>query len=493
MADASRTTILIAAMGGEGGGVLSQWLTEALERAGWHVQYTAIPGVAQRTGATTYYIECVREAELQGREPVLSLLPVPGKIDVAVVTELAEVARMVERGFVTPERTLLVGSTHRVYATSEKMAMADGRMDDRPALAAARSRSRQAVLVDFAALAAKAGAVINAPVFGAFARVNPLGLDRAALEAVLGEGAANRRGFEAGWTAAGTVEAEAEAPPEVAGVAAETLAGLPPNLSSRVSRYPEPCRDIVARGVERLIDYQDAAYAELFLDRLDSLGAQDEVLLTETARQLANWMSFHDIVRVAELKRSPQRIAQIAAARKGEGSVLSIADFFSPGPEELAAILPPTFARPLLAWATKNNRRERWSFPLDVSTSSVHGQMLLAAVASLKGRRRSSDRFLHEQANIERWLEALRSLAAKNLAAARVFADCARLLKGYGDTWERGNRNFGKILAVLPQVMRSSAPESVLSALKAAALADPDGKRLAEALRTFELEGGSPP
>ena len=49
--------ILIAALGGEGGGVLTQWIVDAAAHAGFPVQSTSIPGVAQRTGATTYYVE----------------------------------------------------------------------------------------------------------------------------------------------------------------------------------------------------------------------------------------------------------------------------------------------------------------------------------------------------------------------------------------------------------------------------------------------------
>jgi len=72
-------TILVAALGGQGGGVLAEWLVEAASRAGYPAQSTSIPGVAQRTGATTYYVEVfpVPRASLGGREPVLSLLPAP--------------------------------------------------------------------------------------------------------------------------------------------------------------------------------------------------------------------------------------------------------------------------------------------------------------------------------------------------------------------------------------------------------------------------------
>ncbi len=50
-------TILIAALGGEGGGVMADWLMEAATASGYPAQATSIPGVAQRTGATTYYLE----------------------------------------------------------------------------------------------------------------------------------------------------------------------------------------------------------------------------------------------------------------------------------------------------------------------------------------------------------------------------------------------------------------------------------------------------
>ena len=65
-------TLLIAAMGGEGGGVLTSWIVSAARKAGYPVQATSITGVAQRTGATTYYIELIPATygEIQDREPL---------------------------------------------------------------------------------------------------------------------------------------------------------------------------------------------------------------------------------------------------------------------------------------------------------------------------------------------------------------------------------------------------------------------------------------
>ena len=73
-------SVLIAALGGEGGGVLADWTLTAIRSAGYLAQSTSIPGVAQRTGATTYYIEysTVPLSELGNRQPVFALTPVPG-------------------------------------------------------------------------------------------------------------------------------------------------------------------------------------------------------------------------------------------------------------------------------------------------------------------------------------------------------------------------------------------------------------------------------
>ena len=61
-------SIAVLAVGGQGGGVLSNWLIQLAEANGWRAQNTSVPGVAQRTGATIYYIEMFPE-----RDEVLAL------------------------------------------------------------------------------------------------------------------------------------------------------------------------------------------------------------------------------------------------------------------------------------------------------------------------------------------------------------------------------------------------------------------------------------
>src|SRR5262245_40649376 len=128
--------IAILAMGGEGGGVLADWIVDLAEHGDHLVQATSVPGVAQRTGATIYYLELFPRsaARAAGKDPVLALMPVTGDVDIVIASELMEAGRAVQRGFVTPDNTTLIASTHRVYAMTEKIALGDGRIDPAPLL-----------------------------------------------------------------------------------------------------------------------------------------------------------------------------------------------------------------------------------------------------------------------------------------------------------------------------------------------------------------------
>ena len=202
----SPSRVLIAALGGEGGGVLASWLHRSAIAAGHFVQGTSIPGVAQRTGATTYYLEIVPGAAARhgasGARPVLALNAAPGEVDLVVASELLEATRTIAAGFVTPERTMLVASSARVFTIDEKAAMGDGRLDEQRMADLARRFSRRAVIADFAAIAAEAKAPLNAVLLGAVAASGALPIAeeifRAAIRAEGKAVDANLRGFDAG-------------------------------------------------------------------------------------------------------------------------------------------------------------------------------------------------------------------------------------------------------------------------------------------------------
>ena len=460
-------TVLVAALGGEGGGVMADWLMHAATASGFPAQATSIPGVAQRTGATTYYLEIfpARREALGGREPVMSLTPSPGNVDVMVASELLEAGRAMQNGFVTPERTALIASTHRIYATAEKMQMADGRYSSERVLAAAKELARQAVLFDMRQLAEENGTVINAVLFGAMAGSGALPLAREACEAAIrrsGKGAeASLRGFAAGYDiAAGGRQAPAAAP-----------RALPPGT-----------REILDLGEARLRDYQGEAYAGLYRARIATLGDADPALVGETGRQLALWMSYEDIIRVADLKTRRARFARVrkeAGAQDGEPVV--VIDYLKPGLEEVASLLPAALGRRLLDWAGRRGKLDAFNVGMHVKTSGIGGYLLVRALAWLKPWRPRSLRYAEEQALIERWLAAVRAAAPRSTPLALEVAECAGLLKGYGETHRRGRSSFLAILDALVENPATADPAAQAAAIRrarTAALADPEQKAL---------------
>ncbi|MEO7244336.1 MAG: 2-oxoacid:acceptor oxidoreductase family protein, partial [Rubrivivax sp.] len=193
--------VLVCALGGEGGGVLVEWLYGAAVRAGHAAQATSIPGVAQRTGATTYYVEVWPEPATShpGRRPAFSLSPVPGHIDLLVSSELLETVRQVGLGMVAPDRTTVISSTARALTVAEKIVPTDGRSDAAQLAATLQRHAQAAELLDFSALAAEAGTIVSAVLLGAVAASGKLSFGRADYEDTVratGKGvAASLRGF----------------------------------------------------------------------------------------------------------------------------------------------------------------------------------------------------------------------------------------------------------------------------------------------------------
>src|SRR5690606_8732938 len=178
--------IAILAMGGEGGGVLADWIVNLGEQNGYFAQTTSVPGVAQRTGATIYYVELFpHSAAVDGGRPVLALMPLPGDVDVVLASELMEAGRAVQRGLVTKDRTTLIASTHRVFSIAEKSAMGDGRVDSDQLLAHTARAAKRFIRFDMAQAAEASGSVISAVLFGTLAGSGVLPFGRAQFEATI--------------------------------------------------------------------------------------------------------------------------------------------------------------------------------------------------------------------------------------------------------------------------------------------------------------------
>jgi indolepyruvate ferredoxin oxidoreductase beta subunit len=440
-------TILIAALGGEGGGVLTQWIVSAAAKAGFPVQSTSIPGVAQRTGATTYYIEIlpVPSRELGGRRPVLALTPGVGDIDIAVASELLEAGRTVANGFVTRERTHVIGSLGRFYAMDEKIAMGDGRFDQDKLTRIIKDNAKDTLLIDMDALARQSGSIINAVMLGAIAGCGRLPLKREQYEAAIRDDGKsldnNLRGFRAGYDAA---HAKLQAARHIE--KRKKAAPTPALVEHEVARtFPAIAQVNGLEGVRRLIHYQSVPYAWLYLSRLrpmieadQLMGAQGK-LLKEVARHLAVRMSYEDVVRVAQAKIAPARMQRIAQEElRVNSEPFSVHDFLKPGIEELCQLLPPFMARRILRLAERKGWLGRVYFAMEINSTSISGYLRFLLLAKLRRLRPYGHRFKQEQQQIDSWLALVREGARHSAELALEIADCARLIKGYGDTHARG-------------------------------------------------------
>lgn len=505
-------TLLVCALGGEGGGVLTEWLVDIARHAGYAAQSTSIPGVAQRTGATTYYIEVfpLPLAQLAGRRPVFSLSPVPGALDAIVSSELLETARQIGNGMSAPLRTLVISSSARIFTTAERMQPGDGRADAQHLLDVVKAFSREHHVFDMNAVAREAGTVVSAVMLGAIAGSGLFPFPREAYEHVVRGGdtsapeklnkmaAASLRGFAAAFDAVSAPRAQAAF---VSSVMAGDTADAPPPARALpddvARRFPPAVHDMLALGHARVLDYQDDAYAKLYATRLarvldaeraaDPAGAQGFAITREAARWLALWMAFDDIVRVAALKGRASRAQRVRQeVRAADEDIVKVYDHFKPGAPEFAALLPPGLARRVTAWdRTRQARgREPWALPLKVGSHSVFGMASLRLLSSLKWLRRRGQRFSEEQALIERWLAAVESGTREAWSLGREVALCGRLIKGYGSTNERGKHNLLHVIDELASrtTLTATKRAEAIAAAREAALADEGGKALDAAL-----------
>lgn len=498
-------TLLIAALGGEGGGVLTNWIIGAAAELGLPAQSTSIPGVAQRTGGTTYYIEIYPKPwrELNGKRPVLALQPGPGDVDVVASSEFMEAGRAIAAGFVTPDRTLLISSTSRFYVINEKMAMGDGRFDQSRLLEAAEANAQSRILFDMEAVAQQSGAMINAVLLGAIAGCGRLPIPLEAFErAIRGEGKAaeaNLRGFQAGLAAArseATAHKHAPAqkrpqPPR------NDLAAMEGEIRAQM---PQAAQDVMIEGVRRLTRYQNERYARLYLTRLAPVQAADKhaggdgKLLREVAKHLAVRMSFEDLIRVAEAKIDPARMQRIAAELKAKpDEPFHVVEFLKPGIEEMCQILPPRLARFILRVSAQRGWLDRVHVSMQVKTTSIFGYLRFWLLAKLKAWRPRSFRYHEEQSAIESWLTLILEAAPKSPALAIEIAECARLIKGYGSTHKRGTSNFQMIeTRIVRQAIDGRLPldraVDALASARTAALVDPEGEGLTRCLDELERQ-----
>jgi indolepyruvate ferredoxin oxidoreductase beta subunit len=277
--------------------------------------------------------------------------------------------------------------------------------------------------------------------------------------------------------------------------AAASLADLEREIMAVMSTA---ARDMIQEGARRLVTYQDIEYAQLYIDRLAPIRLADEAagaegrLLREVGRHLAVRMSYEDAIRVAQAKIDPSRRARIAAEMGAKpGEPLHITEFLKPGIDEICSLLPPHLARRLLAISEKRG----WTFQrgMQVNSQSISGFLRLWLIAKLRPRRPKTYRYEEEQHAIEAWLALIVEAAHLSADLALEITECARLIKGYGDTHKRGVANFRLIEehvmrpALAGHIPLHVAVDAIASA-RTAALVDPEGEGLAKCLAQIDTQ-----
>ena len=490
--------LAIMAVGGQGGGVLTRWI-EALARAqGYACQATSVAGVAQRTGATIYYVEMARTGTAQ---PVFALAPSSGDVDILIAAEMMEAGRAIARGFVTPDRTTLIASSHRKLAISEKSVPGDGTADANEVCAAAEIAAARFICFDMEKLAVECGSVISATLFGALAASECLPFDKGAFEdAIRSENrgvGASLRAFDAGFRAclegAQAGGALGRSPPSPDAIGPVHLLDRWESLTRRVAELPEPARPIAMAGLCKVVDFMDADYGEEYLDRIAPFAVVDGLvgsheLTRAAAKYIANAMAYDDVIRVADLKTRAARNVRIAAELGTEPQqILHFTEYMHPRAEEIVGLLPAGVGARIVANPRAMARIDRWfAKGRRLRSDRLGSFLLLYALGGLKRYRRRTRRHAVEQVHLDGWLSRAARFADADPALATEILCCGRLIKGYSETHARGLSKFDIVLAVVDRVADRQDAASCARQLREAALLDEEGEALSEAIKTIE-------
>jgi indolepyruvate ferredoxin oxidoreductase beta subunit len=492
--------VAILAMGGQGGGVLSDWIVALAESQGWHAQSTSVPGVAQRTGATLYYVEMLPPNA--GRAPILSLMPAQGEVDIVLATELMEAGRSILRGLVTPDRSTLIASTHRLLAVAEKEKPGDAIADPNAVIEAAGVAAKRIIAFDMETVAAANNSVISACMFGALAASRTLPFESDSFEAIIKTGG---RGIGPSLNAFRAAREQAAQPPAASSPVVTRLgkrfAPLPASagradldaLLARIRAYPPALHEMLFAGVRRVADFQDPAYASEYLDRIAAIYALDGVhggaakawkLTATAAKYVAVAMAYDDVIRVAELKTRPQRFERVRRDNGvGKDQIVYTTEYMHPRLQETAGTLPAALGRFLEAhpawfgWLFRKGRRVR--------SGTIGWFMVLYALSALKPVRRTTLRHQREMAHLDRWLALAAAQSEVNYDLAVEIIAARRLIKGYSDTHARGESKFDRVIGAVPLLSSRSDGADWLRRLRDAALMDEAGIALDGALKTI--------
>lgn len=485
--------LAVLAVGGQGGGVLTGWIADLASKGGYAVQMTSVAGVAQRTGATIYYVEMAPRSD---RNPVFAQSPSPGDVDILIAAELMEAGRAVMRGFVTPDRTTLIASTHRILAVSEKQVPGDGRSDNGLVEDEITKAALKAICFDMETIAADAGSVISASLFGGLAKSGALPFETALFEDVIRSAG---RGVEQSLAAFRGALNHGEGGTTVVSAVGATPVSGPPRLiekwtalQERVAGFDPECRKMVEAGLRKVVDYQDVRYGEDYLSHVETWSHRDSEKngfeLTRTAaKYIANAMCYDDILRVADLKIRESREQRLRREQQAYAAeIVQVTEYFHPRAEEICGTLPA----PVGAWM----ERTPWAFKTvnrlfnkgrRIRTDRLSGYLPMRFICLFKPHRRSLFRHRQETAHLKHLLDAAEAALEEDYKLAVEVLSCQRLVKGYSDTHARGQSKFTKVLGALEQLRGRSDAADWIRRLREIALKDEKGAELDGALETI--------
>jgi indolepyruvate ferredoxin oxidoreductase, beta subunit len=459
--------IFIPAVGGQGGGVLTEWLVQAFFRGEFDVQGISLPGLSQRGGSTVYYLEAYPKST-DNKEIIFAQFPVPGEVDIIVAQEFLELGRALELGYGS-DITTIVTSTHRIYSTLEKLPIGSGIYSDENLRKLARAFSSDLIELNALELSKANGMdelAVNAILLGALCASGALPLEKKsftdAIEEVGVAVKSNLRAFEVGWDYIDSKKYQGQdATPghpweKFIDERAQKLEGNNREeyllrTNEIESRYPVNIREILAESVLRLKEYQDYKYADRYLAQVYNVFQIDERVkgggykLTEHyAKNLALLMSYEDGIRVAELKIKSERFKRIKEdMRLRDDQVFKVIDYLKPDAEEVYGLLPYYLVSPVLSFTRTSLFKKIWrrkqplTFGQTPITTSFSGFLRLWLLTRIKFMRPQSYRYRKEHALIKKYMESVKIYSQYDYKLGCLIAKSAGMVKGYGKVRRR--------------------------------------------------------
>lgn len=491
--------IALLAVGGDGGGVLTGWIAQLAENNGYFVQYTYIAGVAQRTGATVYYIELFPTKTLAEdvavKTPVLSQMPGPHDVDILMATELMEAGRSIQRGFVS-KKTTMIFSTNRNLAIREKESAGDGIANGAKIFELTEKYSKKSLFGNLKLIANKNGSIVSSSLFGALAASGTLPFSKQDFIKVIED--SGGRGIQQSINSFNEAhdyikDFIAQPKPYLPDMRPAVFQSLPSSVESKQlnavldevkEHFPKETQNVIWHGVNHLIDFQDLNYAKTYLAKLTSILALDTQdiafkLTTQTAKNLAVAMAYDDLIFVSDEKTKKYRqkeVYQQVGAKEDE--IVNTLDYLHPGYEEVVGFMP---AKMGLKYIDSEKWRDFYKRKFDkdrrMHSTGLFNFVMLYVMGGMRGWRLKTFRHFEEMENVDQWLVRIEEIARVNYNLAVEVANSYRLKKGYGDTYKKGHSKFAMLNKYAADNMHVPNIEEKVQHILSVAIHNPDKKK----------------